>query len=53
MRTAIIEKEASITKNLKEKGLTINNLNILLIAYKGNDELEIYAKKKMKRRMLN
>lgn len=46
VRTAIKEKEEFITKNLKEKGLTLNNLNILIVAYKDNDELEIYAKKK-------
>lgn len=46
VRNAVKEKEQFLTKNLKEKGLTFNDLNILIIAYKDNDELEIYAKKK-------
>jgi len=46
VRTAIKEKQESITKNLKDKDLTINDLHIIFVAYKDNDALDIYAKKK-------
>lgn len=46
VRTAIKEKVVAISIKLKENGLTWSDLNILLIAYKDSDELEIYAKKK-------
>lgn len=46
VRTAIKEKEDVISKKLKENALTISDFNMLLVAYKDSDELEIYAKKK-------
>ncbi|MCP4553199.1 MAG: L,D-transpeptidase family protein [Bacteroidetes bacterium] len=46
VRTAIKEKGETVEKKLKDKGLEIDNTNILLVAYKDNDELEIYARKK-------
>lgn len=46
VRTAIKEKQDIIEKNLKENQLTIDNFNLLFVAYKDNDLLEVYAKKK-------
>ena len=46
VRTALKEKEGLVAKNLQDKGLTLNDLNIIMVAYKDEDELEIYAKKK-------
>ncbi len=46
VRTAIKEKGKTVGKKLKDKGLEIDNIHILLVAYKDNDELEIYARKK-------
>lgn len=46
VRTAMHEKEKVIWQRLNENGLEPGNLNILIVAYKDNDELEIYAKKK-------
>jgi len=46
VRTAITEKEQKLTENLNKNGLTINNVRILIAAYKAEKQLEIYAKKK-------
>ena len=46
VRTALSEKEVSISKNLRENGLISNDLHILIVAYKAEKQLEIYAKKK-------
>jgi murein L,D-transpeptidase YafK len=46
VRTAIKEKQGLIEKTLKENQISINNLNLLLIAYKDNDLIDIYAKTK-------
>lgn len=46
VRTAIKEKQYVIEKNLKNNELTIDNFNLLFVAYKDNDLLEVYAKKK-------
>jgi len=46
VRTAIKEKQQIIEKKLKEFDLTIDNYNLLFVAYKENDLLELYAKKK-------
>jgi murein L,D-transpeptidase YafK len=46
VRTAIDEKQALITQQLKAKGLTINSYELLLVAYKDSDELELYVKSK-------
>lgn len=47
VRTAIKEKQGFIEKNLKENQLTIDDFNLLFVAYKDNDLLEVYAKKKL------
>lgn len=46
VRNAVKNKQATIEKHLKEKSLSLDNLNILLIAYKVDDLLEVYAKSK-------
>lgn len=46
VRTAYQEKETYLTQKLKEKNLSFKDLNILLVAYKQEGELEIYAKSK-------
>jgi len=46
VRAAITEKGQSIKENLQNNGLTINNVHILIIAYKAEKELEIWAKEK-------
>jgi murein L,D-transpeptidase YafK len=46
VRASILEKENVIAQTLKDHGLAPDNLNILMIAYKDHDELELYAKKK-------
>ncbi len=48
VRTAIKETEQILTENLRKNGLTINNVNILIAAYKAEKEFEIYAKEKTK-----
>jgi murein L,D-transpeptidase YafK len=45
VKTAIEEKEKIVSKKLKLNNLDINNLNILIAAYKKEDILEIFAKK--------
>ena len=44
VRTAIKEKEQIISQKLKGYDLKLDSLNILIIAYKDNDDLEIYGK---------
>lgn len=46
VRTAYQEKETYLTQKLKEKNLSLQNLNILMVAYKTEGELEIYVKSK-------
>lgn len=46
VRTAISEKSFVVTQTLKANGLTESNVNILIVAYKMEDALEIYAKQK-------
>jgi murein L,D-transpeptidase YafK len=46
VRIAISEKQAILERTLTANGLEPDNLNILLIACKDEDELDIYAKKK-------
>lgn len=46
VRTAFKEKQVSVDKKLKENQISLNNLNLILVAYKENDLLEIYAKTK-------
>jgi murein L,D-transpeptidase YafK len=46
VKTAVTEKEQSLTENLRKNGLTTNNVHILVVAYKAEKQLEIYAKKK-------
>ena len=46
VRTAITEKEQSLTENLHKNGLTTDNVHILIVAYKAEKQMEIYAKKK-------
>lgn len=46
VRTAYSEKESAMTKLLTEKGLQLSQLNILLIGYKSEEELQIWAKNK-------
>ena len=46
VRTAIKEKQGLIEKTLNQNQISIDNLNLLLIAYKDNDLIDIYAKTK-------
>jgi murein L,D-transpeptidase YafK len=46
VRTAFKEKKDLVEKKVIANQLTLNNINIILIAYKDNDLLEIYAKSK-------
>jgi len=46
VRTAISEKEQGIVDNLRKNELTSSNVHILIVAYKAENHLEIYAKKK-------
>jgi len=46
VRTAITEKQQIIENKLSEYQITIDNLNLLIVAYKDNDILEVYAKNK-------
>ncbi|MCF8427908.1 MAG: L,D-transpeptidase family protein [Bacteroidia bacterium] len=46
VRNAKKEKELEIQKSLAKLGLTSSNVNLIFIAYKDQDLLEIYAKKK-------
>jgi len=44
VRTAIEEKQSFIEEKLKEHKITSDNLNILIVAYKEDDLLDVYAK---------
>ncbi len=46
VREAFADKEELVTKTLSELSLSVNDLNILFIAYKDSDELELYVKSK-------
>lgn len=46
VRTALKEKQGIIDETLSENQITVNNLNLLFIAYKDNDMVDIYAKTK-------
>jgi murein L,D-transpeptidase YafK len=46
VRTAVAEKEQSLAENLRKNGFTTNNVHILIVAYKAEKQLEIYAKNK-------
>ena len=46
VKTSIKEKEGIVSQKLKAKGLSLQNLNILIIAYKDNDVLDLYVKNK-------
>ena len=46
VRTAIKEKEATVKKSLKNAGVNYDNLNILIKAYKHEQQLDVYAKNK-------
>ncbi len=46
VRTAIKDKQDFVEKKLKENQISLENLNLLLIAYKDNDMLDVYAKTK-------
>lgn len=46
VRTAINEKEQLILNKLKGKSIELDELNILILAYKLESEVEIFAKKK-------
>jgi murein L,D-transpeptidase YafK len=45
--TAFEEKHGIIEKTLNENEISVDNLNLLLIAYKDNDLLDVYAKTKL------
>lgn len=46
VRIAINPKKNGIQEKLKEKGLTHDNFNMLLVAYKEENRLEVYVKNK-------
>ncbi len=46
VRTAILEKEGGLVKELAEAHITLDELSILIVAYKEEDEMEIFAKNK-------
>lgn len=46
VRTSINDKESVIIKKLEENGLKLDNLNILIVAFKEEEQLLIYAKNK-------
>ncbi|HNS29911.1 MAG TPA: L,D-transpeptidase family protein [Tenuifilaceae bacterium] len=48
VRAAINEKQEFIENTLSENQISIDSLNLLLIAYKDNDLLDVYAKAKQK-----
>ncbi|MCC6251494.1 MAG: L,D-transpeptidase family protein [Bacteroidia bacterium] len=49
VRTALNEKQDYLEKKLKDHKLTPNNINLLFIAYKDSDTLEVYAKTKQEK----
>lgn len=46
VRTALKDKDETVKKNLEKNNLTSGQLNILITAYKDEQKLNIYAKKK-------
>jgi murein L,D-transpeptidase YafK len=50
VRTAIKDKQGYLQKLLKQHQLSPDNLNVLFVAYKGNDLLDVYAKTKQETR---
>ena len=46
VRTAYSEKENYLSQKLREQNLSLQNLNILIVAYKEEQELEVYVKSK-------
>lgn len=46
VRTAAKEKQSILEKKLKDSAISLNNLHIILVAYKDNDLLDVYAKNK-------
>ncbi len=49
VRTALKEKDAQIKADLKSNNIKSNELNILILVFKSEDKLELYAKKKTNR----
>ncbi len=46
VRTAIKDKGEIVLNNLKDSNINLENLNILIVAYKAESEVEIFAKNK-------
>lgn len=46
VQTALDEKGKLIEQKLKEKNIAVDELNILIVAYKAEQELDVYAKRK-------
>src|SRR6187402_3626407 len=47
VREAFHDKEEIINEQLKKNGLAKNNFDLVIVAYKDDDVVEIYAKKKI------
>lgn len=43
VKTALKEKKTTLNKKLNDKDLSLNNLNLIFIAYKDNDLRDVYA----------
>lgn len=50
VREAYVEKDSLIRKHISQYNITHSTLNILIIAYKGEKELELWVKKKSEKR---
>src|SRR6476469_8458956 len=50
VRTAIGDKEALVSENLRGLGLAATNFYLLIVAYKDESVLEIYVRKKTETR---
>ena len=46
VRTALKEKQDFLDKKLKDSKISLENLNLIFVAYKDNDLLDVYAKTK-------
>lgn len=44
VKAAYADKEAAVTAMLKKQGIGLNTLNILLVAYKAERQMELYAR---------